>query len=75
MVCASLYYRYFDPNFEKQNPIHNWHYPLTIFTDILFSINRLIERFGNDSVEQLTINLAPILSEFNLLMKEVFQDT
>ena len=27
-------YRYFNPNFERQNPVDNWHYPLVIFADV-----------------------------------------
>jgi hypothetical protein len=71
-------YRYLDPNFEQKDPLHNWHYPLAIFTYIVPSIDRLIERFADNRKNQLTSNLisnlAPILSEFNMLMEEVFKD-
>jgi hypothetical protein len=67
-------YRYFQPDFEDEDPVSNWYYPLYNCQYILLSAEKLISRFADDRLEQFLKDLPPILSELNTAINAVFKE-
>ena len=67
-------YRYFQTDFEGENPISHWYYPLYNCQHILSSVERLISRFADDKLDQFLKDLPPILSELDATMNAVFKE-
>jgi hypothetical protein len=66
--------RYSQPNFENEDPVYYWHYPLQSCQYILLSAEKLISRFADDRLDQFLNDLPPILSELDRAINAVFKE-
>ncbi len=66
--------RYSQPNFENEDPVYYWHYPLQSCQYILLSAEKLISRFADDRLDPFHDDLPPILSELDATMNAVFKE-
>jgi len=67
-------YRYFQPDFEDEDPVSNWYYPLYNCQYILLSAEKLISRFADDRLDQFLNDLPPILSELDTAINAIFKE-
>lgn len=66
--------RYSQPNFENEDPVYYWYYPLQSCQYILLSAEKLISRFADDRLDQFLNDLPPILSELDTAINAVFKE-